>query len=85
MRTRLTRRTVFLAGLGVAAAAAALAAGSAQALNPQPLPPKMIGIVRDACTGLPIAGATVSLMPLTGERQPGPSSTGPLGGFSCRR
>lgn len=81
MRTRLTCRTVFGAGLVAVAAAAALAAGSAQALNPQPLPPKMTGIVRDACTGLPVAGATVSLTPLTGERQPGPGSTGPLGGF----
>jgi Carboxypeptidase regulatory-like domain len=59
------------------------AAGSAAALNPQPLPPRVLGVVRDACTGLPVAGATVSLTsPTEGEANPGPSQTGPLGGFS---
>jgi hypothetical protein len=62
--------------------AALAAAGSAAALNPQPLPPKIAGIVRDACTGLPVAGATVSVTPVDpAERNPGPVGTGPLGGF----
>jgi hypothetical protein len=59
------------------------AAVSASALNPQPLPPKIAGIVRDACTGLPIVGATVSVTPVDpAERAPGPTGTGLLGGFS---
>lgn len=58
------------------------AVGSGAALNPQPLPPKIAGIVRDACTGLPVVGATVSLSPSDpAEANPGPSQTGPLGGF----
>lgn len=57
-------------------------AGVAGALNPQPLPPKVLGVVRDACTRLPVAGATLTLASETpGERDPGPIQTGPLGGF----
>ena len=58
------------------------AVGSAAALNPQPLPPKIAGIVRDACTGLPVAGATVNLTAGDpAEGNPGPIQTGPLGSF----
>jgi hypothetical protein len=75
MKTRL-----FVVALAVGGALAA--AGSAAALNPQPLPPKVAGIVRDACTGLPVAGAAVSLTPGDpAEGNPGPVQTGPLGGF----
>ncbi len=63
--------------------AALAAAGSASALNPQPLPPKIAGIVRDACTGLPVAGATVSLTPADpAEVDPGPIQTGAFGSFA---
>lgn len=65
-----------------AVSAALVAAGSAAALNPQPLPPKIAGIVRDACTGLPVSRATVSLTAGDpAEGNPGPVQTGPLGGF----
>ena len=65
-----------------AAAAVALGAGSARALNPQPLPPTVLGVVRDACTGVPVAGASVSLVsPTTGETNRGPTQTGMLGVF----
>jgi len=64
------------------AAGVLAAAGSAAALNPQPLPPRVFGVVRDACTGLPVAGATVTLGSPTGaEVGPGSSQTGPLGRF----
>ena len=68
--------------LGAVVAVLLVVAGSAWALNPQPQPPRVAGVVRDACTGLPVAGATVSLVsPTTGEADPGPHQTGPLGGF----
>ena len=69
--------------IGAAAAAVLAVAEPAAALNPQPLPPRVLGIVRDACTGQPVAGATVSLTsPTVGDANPGPQQTGPLGGFS---
>jgi hypothetical protein len=78
--SEMKKTRLFVLMLVVGGALAAV--GSAAALNPQPLPPKIAGIVRDACTGLPVAGATVNL---TGgdpaEGNPGPINTGPLGGF----
>jgi hypothetical protein len=75
-------KTTRLLVLASVVGAALAAAGSAAALNPQPLPPKIAGIVRDACTGLPVAGATVSLTSGDpAEGNPGPVQTGPFGGF----
>jgi Carboxypeptidase regulatory-like domain len=68
--------------VGVVAVVFLVVAGSAAALNPQPFPPRVFGVVRDACTGVPVAGATVSLSSPTGARDPGPSQTGPAGGFT---
>jgi hypothetical protein len=68
--------------VAVSMTAVFVAARPARALNPQPLPPRVAGLVRDACTGLPIAGATVSLVPETpGVAGPAPSTTGAFGGF----
>ena len=68
--------------VGVVAAVFLVLAGPAAALNPQPFPPRVLGIVRDTCTGLPVAGARVSLSSAAGARDPGPQQTGPGGGFS---
>jgi hypothetical protein len=64
---------------GALAAAAALAA-PAPAAGPQPPPifPALAGVVRDACTGLPIFGATETLVPLSGQVPPSPIRLGGL-------
>jgi len=84
--SRFVRLSVLAALVGVAGL---LVSGVASGLNPQPLPPRLLGVVRDACSGLPVAGATVTISPgpiqlpgTPGAANPGPVNTGPLGGFS---
>ncbi len=74
-------RSKFLLVVLAAAIAGLSLVGSAGALNPQPFPPRVLGIVRDACTGLPIAGATVGIGS-PGAVNPGPINTGAFGEFS---
>src|SRR5438105_541731 len=68
-----------LATVAVALSAAAAAVAPAGATpTPPPIFPALAGVVRDACTGLPIVGATETLVPLAGQVPPTPIR---LGGF----
>ena len=58
--------------------AAALAGAATAAPNPPPIFPALAGVVRDACTGLPIFGASETLVPLSGQVPPSPIRVGGL-------